>query len=97
MQEALNRDYPFHPCFYHVKDLILTAHMKNDQRIRTRKPGKTNLSGAVLVKVLLLDSGAKVESDIVNEIGGVLGNIQYHEVKVQPHNTASQNQKHKYP
>ena len=59
---------------------------------RIRKQGKTNLSGTVLVEVLLLDSGAKVESDIVNEIGGVLCKIQYHKIKVQPNNTASQHQ-----
>lgn len=69
--------------------------VENENNRRIRKPEKTNLSGTVLVKVLLLGSGAKVESDIVNEIGGVLGKIQYHKIKVQPNNTASQHPKRK--
>lgn len=47
----------------------------------------TNLSEAVLLEVLFLNIGAKVESGIVNEIGGVLDETQYHVIKVQPHNT----------
>ena len=57
-----------------------------------RRKHKTYLTEAVLLEVLLLDGGAKVESGVVNEIGRVLGQIQHHEIKVQPHNTTTQQQ-----
>ena len=49
----------------------------------------TNLSFAVLFKVLLLDGGAEVKSGVVDEIGGVLRHIQHHEIDAQSHSTES--------
>jgi hypothetical protein len=48
---------------------------------------KTNLSDAILLQVLLLNGGAEVKSGVVNEIGRVLGQIQQHEIEVQPNHT----------
>lgn len=50
---------------------------------------KPNLIAAVLLKVLLLNGGAKEEDDVVNHVGGMLRQIQQHEIEVQSHNTTS--------
>lgn len=50
---------------------------------------KSNLIAAVLLKVLLLNGGAKEEDDVVNHVGGMLRQIQQHEIEVQSHNTTS--------
>lgn len=47
----------------------------------------TNLIIAVFFIVLLLNGGAKVEGSVVNQIRGVLRQIQNHEIKAQPDHT----------
>lgn len=48
---------------------------------------RRNLSITVFVEVLLLNSRAEVERSVVYEIGTVLGQIQQHEIEVEPNHT----------
>lgn len=48
----------------------------------------TNLFKAILLIILSLDIGAKVQSGVVNEIRRMLRQIQQHEIEIQPHHAA---------
>lgn len=46
-----------------------------------------NLIKAISLKVLFLNSRAKVERNIVDQVGGMLRQIKHNKIKVQTYNT----------
>lgn len=47
-----------------------------------------NLSKAVLLEILPLDSSTEIEGGVVDQIGTMLRQIEHNEIEIQPHNTA---------
>jgi hypothetical protein len=43
---------------------------------------------AILLVVLLLDNWTEVEGSVVDQVGCVLGEVEYHKVEIQAHHTA---------
>lgn len=53
----------------------------------------TNLSKAILLEILRLDSSTEIEGGVVDQIGTMLRQIEHNEIEIQPHNTAQNTQK----